>query len=80
MLPPCVVELIDSVECDAISVVFLLVVIWLLELDLVTDVEPRLRLFGSNGGGPICCSCWIIVRSIAARGLKSSMLSMALVG
>lgn len=54
----------------------------LVELLAVDDDEVRaglaVKLVGSKGGGPICCSCCIIVLSIAARGLSSSTPPLAL--
>lgn len=41
--------------------------------ELRTGAGDEVRLLGSNGGGPICCSCWIMVLSMAASGLRSSV-------
>lgn len=55
--------------------IWLLAVVIVVAAAVVVDGGVEVRLLGSNGGGPI--SCWIIVRSMAASGLKSSVLSSA---
>lgn len=65
----------EEFELLAVFIWLLAVVIVVVAADVVVDGGVEVRLLGSNGGGPI--SCWIIVRSMAASGLKSSVLSSA---